>query len=132
MADGERDYSHRSLMQKLGVERGMRVSVLGVDDPAFLPDLANSGADVSTRKRKETDIFVVAVERLRDMDQLAPLEPLMVRNGGIWVVFPKGRKDVAGADVIAFGVEAGFVDNKVCAFSETHTAFRFVIPKARR
>jgi hypothetical protein len=119
-------------MQKLGVEPGMRVSVLGVDDPGFLADLADSGADVSTRKRKDTDIFVVAVERLRDMEKLAPLEPLMVRSGGIWVVFPKGRKDVPHADVIALGVEAGFVDNKVCAFSETHTAFRFVIPKSRR
>jgi hypothetical protein len=132
MADGERDYSHRTLMQKLGVEPGLRVSVLGVDNPAFLSDLADAGADVSTRKRKETDIFVVAVERLRDMEQLAPLEPLMVRNGGIWVVHPKGRKDVSGADIIALGVEAGFVDNKGCAFSETHTALRFVIPKSRR
>jgi hypothetical protein len=132
MVDGERDYSHRSLMQKLGVEPGMRVSVLGVADAVFLSDLASSGADVSTRKRKDTDIFIVAVERLRDMDQLAPLEPLMLRNGGIWVVHPKGRKDVSGADIIALGVEAGFVDNKGCAFSETHTALRFVIPKSRR
>jgi hypothetical protein len=35
-------------------------------------------------------------------------------------------------DVIAAGKAADLVDNKVCRFSDTHTALRFVIPLARR
>ena len=46
---------------------------------------------------------------------------------GLWVVYPKGRKDITQAQVMAAGLAAGLVDNKVCSFSETHTALRFVI-----
>ncbi len=128
----ERDYSHRLLLDKLGVTPGMRVSVIGVRDPGFVRLVESSGADVSSRKRKDTDLFFLGVESYADMERLAPLESSMVRDGGIWVIHPKGRKDVSQAEIIRLGVAAGFVDNKVSAFSETHTALRFVIPKARR
>lgn len=128
----DRDYSHRSLLDKLGVKPGMRVSVLGVRDEAFIAQLERAGADVSTRRRQNTDLFVVGIEEIAAMKDLRLLEPFMLRNGGIWVVYPKGRKDLRATDVIGLGVKAGFIDNKGCAFSETHTALRFVIPKARR
>lgn len=128
----DRDYSHRSLTDKLGVKPGMRVSVLGVRDNAFLAQLERAGADVSTRRRKGIDLFVVGVEGIAAMKDLRLLEPFIVRNGGIWIVYPKGREDLKATDVIELGVKAGFIDNKGCAFSETHTALRFVIPKARR
>jgi hypothetical protein len=35
-------------------------------------------------------------------------------------------------DVIRAGVGVGLVDNKVGRFFDTHSALRFVIPKARR
>ena len=129
---GERDYSHRSLIDKLGVEPGMRVSMIGIRDPGFIRLVENAGADVSTRRRKDTDLFFVAVEDYADMGKLVPLEPFLVRDGGIWVIHPKGRRGVSQGEIIKLGVEAGFVDNKVSAWSETHTALRFVIPRARR
>lgn len=132
MAGDERDYSHRTLVQKLGVEPGLRVSVLDIDDPGFFAQLADTGADISTRVRKDTDIFIIALERYADMKQLPALEGSMVSNGGIWVVHPKGQKNISQAEIINLGVEAGFVDNKSCSFSETHSAIRFVIPKSRR
>jgi len=131
-ADGERDYSHRSLMDKLGVESGSRVSVLGIEDPDFFAQLADTGADISTRTRKDTDIFILALERYADMKQLPSLEGSLVSNGGIWVVHPKGQKNISQAEIINLGVEAGFIDNKSCSFSDTHSAIRFVIPKSRR
>ena len=56
----------------------------------------------------------------------------IVSNGAIWVVYPKGRKDIHELDVIAAGKAAGLVDNKVVGFSVTHTSLRFVIPLANR
>ncbi|MGA8767000.1 MAG: hypothetical protein WB559_08275 [Candidatus Acidiferrales bacterium] len=44
----------------------------------------------------------------------------------------KGQKHIREADVIAAGKSVGLTDNKVCRFSDTHTALRFVIPLARR
>ena len=56
----------------------------------------------------------------------------MKRTGAIWVVYPRGRKDLRETDVIRAGLDAGFVDNKIARFSDTHTAMRLVIPVARR
>jgi hypothetical protein len=124
--------SSKSLVEKLGIKAGARISVVGVNDHGFLSDLEREGADLSRRRRKRSDLVFVAVERLRDLDRLAELEPYLERNGAIWAVFPKGRKDLREVDVIGAGVRAGFVDNKVVRFSDSHTALRFVIPVARR
>ena len=129
----ERDFSHRTLIEKLGVKEGHRVSVLGAGDDHFLAMSRSAGADLSVgRRRKQSDHLFLAVESMKDLARIGGLEPSMARNGAAWVVFPKGRKDLREADVIAAGVASGLVDNKVVRFSDTHTALRFVIPLARR
>jgi len=130
---GVKDFSHRSLMDKLGVKEGDRVSLLGMNEEGFLAELRAAGAELSVgRLRKQSDHVFLAVESMGDLRKIGGLEPSMARNGATWVVFPKGRKDVREADVIHAGVAAGLVDNKVVRFSDTHTALRFVIPLARR
>jgi hypothetical protein len=124
--------SAKSLIEKLGVKPGARISVLGVGDAGFLCDLEAAAADVSRRRRTSSDLVFLAVEHVDDLVRLGGLEPYLERNGGVWVVFPKGRKDLRDVDVIGAGVGAGLVDNKVVRFSDTHTALRFVIPVARR
>jgi hypothetical protein len=124
--------STRSLIEKLGVSSDSRVTLLRVDDPAFLHDLERVGADVSPRLRRETDLIFLSVESISDLGRLAELEPFLRRNGAVWAVFRKGRKELREVDVIEAGVAAGLVDNKVVRFSDTHTALRFVIPLARR
>jgi hypothetical protein len=124
--------SAKTLIDKLGVKPGARISVVGVNDAGFLRDLGRAGADVSRRRRTSSDLVFLAVERPHDLVRLAELEPYLERNGAVWAVFPKGRKDLREVDVIGAGVGAGLVDNKVVRFSDTHTALRFVIPVARR
>jgi len=129
----ERDYSHRSLLDKLGVKPGQRICVLGVNDAAFHSDLAALVPDAAFEKpRKDTDLIFLAAEKLTDLARLKSLEASMKRNGAVWVVYPKGQKHIREADVMAAGKSAGLTDVKVCRFSETHTALRFVIPLARR
>jgi hypothetical protein len=50
----------------------------------------------------------------------------------LWIVYPKGQKDITENDVLAAGRKAGLKDVKVVGFSPTHTALKFVIPVARR
>jgi hypothetical protein len=118
---------------KLGVKAGQRVALLGLDDPSLVAQLLERGADVGRgRVRKACDLIFLGVQRSRDLERLETLEPSMARDGAIWVVYPKGRNDPSEVDVIEAGKAAGFVDVKVARFSETHTALRLVIPKARR
>jgi hypothetical protein len=129
----DRDFSHRSLVEKLGVKPESRVSLIRMDDPGFLEELRAAGADLAMGgRRKQSDLIFLGVESLRDLGKIGGLEPSMARDGAVWVVYPKGRKDLRETDVIAAGVAAGLVDNKVVRFSDTHTALRFVIPVARR
>ena len=129
----ERDYSHRTLLDKLGVKPGQRISVLGVGDATFLKDLAGVAPDATHGKpQKESDLIFVGAGDLKSLARIKSLETHLTRNGAIWVVYPKGRQDIREADVMAAGKAAGFTDNKICRFSDTHTALRFVIPVARR
>ena len=66
------------------------------------------------------------------VEKLNKLEPLLKRNGAIWIVYPKGLKLITEASVMAASKAANFVDNKTCRFSDTHTGLRVVIPIARR
>ena len=131
--EAERDYSHRALLDKLGVKPGQRICVLGVEDAAFLKDLAAVAPGAAHGKpQKGSDVIFLAAEDLQSLARIKSLEPQIQRNGAIWVIYPKGQQHLREADVMAAGKSAGFTDNKVCRFSETHTALRFVIPVARR
>ena len=129
----ERDYSHRALIDKLGVKPGQRICVLGVSDAAFLKDLGARVPDFARdQQRDAADLIFLGAEDLKALDRLKPLANAIQKNGAIWVVYPKGQQHIREADVMVAGKSAGLTDVKVCRFSETHTALRFVIPVARR
>jgi hypothetical protein len=67
-----------------------------------------------------------------DLDRLPALARALAPAGGLWVIRPKGRAAVTEAEVRAAARGAGLVDVKVASFSPTHTADRFVIPRAAR
>ncbi len=48
------------------------------------------------------------------------------------IVYPKGQKTITESTVRTAGLKAGLTDIKVVGFSATHTALKFVIPKAKR
>ncbi len=132
MSVPERVYT-TPLIDKLGVRPGARVSVLGVRDDAFARLLGARTDDVSTRPRKGSDLIFLGADSAGELARLRELEPLIARDGAIWVVSRKGEAAaVRDVDVIAAAKRAGLVDNKVVSFSETLTALRLVVPRARR
>ena len=119
----------KTVIDKLGVKPGQRVALRGMDADGFAGDLAARGAELV---EGDADHLFVAVETQDDLAALGDLVPLIARNGAVWTVRRKGRKDLTEADVMAAGKAAGLVDVKVVRFSETHTAEKFVIPVADR
>ncbi len=123
----------RSLLDKLGVREGMKVVVLGVQDAEFLAQLERRVGAVRTRASAGTDVIVYGAESVRALDRLVRLRDTLVPSGAIWVVHRKGKEaTLRDVDVFAAGRNAGLVDNKVAAFSATHTAERLVIPLSER
>jgi len=129
----ERDYSHRLLIDKLGVKPGQKIAVLGVEGAEFLTELGARVPEYSQRKRPDgADLIFFSAGAVADLAQLSSLGRSIQKDGAIWVVYPKGQKHIREIDVIAAGKAAGLTDNKVCSFSVTHTALRFCIPVAKR
>lgn len=129
----ERDYSHRLLIDKLGVKQGQRIAVLGVESAEFLEHLAARAPDYSRGKPVAgADLIFFSAEAITDLTNLKSLARSINKNGAIWVVYPKGQTHIREIDVIQAGKSAGLTDNKVCSFSETQTALRFCIPRAKR
>src|SRR5438270_851674 len=81
MADGHRDYSHRSRLEKLGAKEGMKVALIGRFDDDFVDEL---GAAVGSLRTSATgcDLVFLAVassmalgprQRARLLDKLGPV-----------------------------------------------------------
>ncbi len=115
-----------SRLDKLGIKAGMRVSIIGLKDESLRAEIADRGAALGPQGH------VIIYGALKKAS-LAKLESLAVKpDGAIWVVYPKGVKEITEDDVLSAIRAAGLVDVKVASFSPTHTALKAVVPKSRR
>ncbi len=132
MASTDRVYT-RSRTEKLGVKPGSRVALLGVKEPGFATELKAAGAQVAARiGAGPYDIVIVRLDASLDLPLLVHAKERMVRNGMVWAVWPKGRKEFREDDIRHFGPTAGLVDVKVMSFSDELSGLKLVIPVAQR
>jgi hypothetical protein len=130
--DGERDYSHRSLLDKLGIKPGTRIALDGVRDEQLQSDIEARGADVVIDD-EQADMLLLGVDEADDIAQrIAAAWRRVQPIGALWIVYPKGVRSITQNDVLSAGRAAGLLDVKVVSFSPTHTALRFVAPRAKR
>jgi hypothetical protein len=130
----ERDYSGRSLFEKLGVFAQAHVGLAGRHDESFVAALnARLSKAASQTLRTRYDLIFFRVDSPRDLVRFARVASHLAPDGAVWVFHPKGRGSApADAEVRAAGIAAGLVDNKISAYTDSHTATRYVIPTARR
>lgn len=130
--DGRDIPSTRPLLDKLGVKPGLKISVLGLEDPSFLKQLEGRSVDVSTRARKGSDLIFFYMGDRSALPRLGDLQRSLQPAGALWALWPKGRKEFREDDIRVFGLQVGLVDVKVVAFSDTLSALKMVIPVALR
>ena len=119
----------RGRLDKLGIKAGMRVAVVGLDDAEFLAELRERTSDVATsRPKKDTDAILVSLGKTADLPKLKALRAAIKKNGMIWAIWPKGRKEFREDDVRAYTLTSGLVDVKVMSFSDTLSGLKLVIP----
>jgi hypothetical protein len=120
--------STRPLLDKLGVKPGSKVAVIDLDDAGFISLLRERTSDiVRSRPRKAVDLVFMGALDLDDLKRLKNVKKWIEPNGAIWVVRRKGGgAAIKDTDVIAAGLAAGLVDNKIASFSDTHGAMRLV------
>ncbi len=122
------------LIDKLGVKPGARVALIDIDDPAFRATLRERTHDITEgHPLPESDLIFVGLDDPADLGRLEALRGRIVKDGAIWVISRKGRAaTIRDVQVMAAARAFGLVDNKVVAFSPTHTSLRLVIPIALR
>jgi hypothetical protein len=132
-----------TLLDKLGIKAGQRVRLVGITDKDFIRDLAEHevirvrsvrgaavGGDGATGG--PPDLLLYGAETMGDLDEVGRLREALPTAGALWIIYPKGRRDLREVDVLGAGRAAGLTDVKVVRFSGTHTALKFVVPRARR
>src|SRR5271154_4268932 len=128
-------YSGTPLVKKLGIKPSHHVAL--VDAPAdFESLLEDLPSDVIlTHDLASQTTLDVIVCFAKDLKQLHSSFPRCVKklaaNGGLWVAWPKKASgvltDLTENVVRVVGLDAGLVDNKVCAIDATWSGLRFVI-----
>jgi hypothetical protein len=122
-----------SRLDKIGAKPEWRASAVGVDDRDFLKEIGGRIAQLSVgRVIDESDAIFFGATDAAQLSRLAALKRSLKPAGALWVIRPKGRKEISEQSVMAAGKAAGLVDVKVVSFSPTHTAEKFVIPVKNR
>jgi hypothetical protein len=123
----------KSVVEKLGVKPGERVAVFGKLDDEFLKKLkAQKSAVLPGKVMDGVGWIFCAAEARTALAGLKDIAGKMRGSAALWVVYPKGQKNITETDVIGAGRKAGLKDVKVVGFSATHTALKFVIPVGKR
>lgn len=115
----------KSRLDKLGVKDGAAVCVVALSDAALDTELASKSV---RHVKKGADLVFFGANESRDLARVPKLKKMLAKTGALWVVRPKGVKAITERETMAAAKKAGLVDVKVVAFSETHTAEKFVIP----
>ena len=83
------------------------------------------------RGKDRFDVIVCFAQRMAEVTKQVPaLKKRLEKAGGLWMAWPKKASgvatDVSENLVRAVGLDAGLVDNKVCAIDEVWSGLRFV------
>ena len=123
----------KSRVEKLGVKAGERVALLGEFDAEFVKELKGATKEIGASKEAGAAQWIFwSVPTPKELSAFAKMAKLLRGAAALWVVYPKGKKEITENDVLAAGRKTGLKDVKVVRFSATHTALKFVIPVDKR
>lgn len=123
----------KSRLEKLGVKPGAKVSLLGDFDAQFILELKEITKAVTTaRVASDCESIFFAADSVKNLSGVAKVAKSMEGATALWIIYPKGKKEITENDVLAAGRKVGLKDVKVVGFSTTHTGLKFVIPLAAR
>jgi hypothetical protein len=114
-----------SLLDKLGVRAGQRVGLVGLADKDFRQALAAAGVGCAESARSggappaedaPPDLLFFGAAAAAALDEVPRLSDALPPHGALWIVYPKGRREIREADVLAAGRAAGLADVKVVRF----------------
>lgn len=118
--------------QKLGIETGTTVCVLGDDDGEDLFDIERvSGKAISRRMSKSTDVVLLFTLNEAGLNRIPSIAKSMQDSCSVWVLWPKGVKGYGHEQVVALLKQFGLSQTRSIGFSEVFSGLRFVKSKSK-
>lgn len=119
-------YSHKSLVQKLGLKDGQIVAFFSPPDGFFeqledLPHISYAGS----RLQPCDFVLFFATDLTELSQQFSRLKHMINQTGMLWIAWPKGT-DLKEDMIRQIGLENGLVDVKVITIDEQWSGLKFV------
>ena len=130
----ERDYSHRTNVQKLGVKPDERLEVSGDVGPGLRSDLKEA-LGRGLVKSGDLDGAIVMVGSLEEgQEALVRYRARLNDSGYLWVLTYKRAHDsyLNQMSLVPYAKRVGLIDNKTSSIDEDRSGIRFVVPRALR
>ena len=130
----ERDYTHRTTVQKLGVKPDERVEAAGDVGPGLRVDLKEALGRGLVRSG-QLDGAVVSVESIEEAQEVLVRYRARLRDSGwLWLVTRKrGHESYLNQmQIVPYAKKVGMIDNKTCSIDDDRSGIRFVVPRALR
>ncbi len=120
--------------EKLGVKTGTNVSLIGEFDEEFTNELRSLTKNIHAGKiAPDSDLIFLRVDSTKALASAISKTAKTIKGTiALWIVYPKGKKEITENDVLSTGRKSGLKDVKVVGFSPTHTALKFVLPLNKR
>jgi hypothetical protein len=134
MVHQERDYTHRTAVQKLGVKPAQRVEVTGDVGSGLRRDVKQAVGRGLVRSG-ELDGAIVLVESEEEAKEALVRYRARLRDTGyLWVITRKRGHDsyLNQMALVPHAKRLGLIDNKTCSIDENRSGIRFVVPRALR
>jgi Protein of unknown function (DUF3052) len=130
----DRDYSHRTTVQKLGVKEGERIEVVGDVGPG-LREGVKSAIGRGLVRAGELDGAIVLVESSDEAaEALVRYRARLKDSGYLWLITRKRGHEryVNQMQIVPTAKRIGMIDNKTCSIDDERSGIRFVVPRALR
>jgi hypothetical protein len=132
MAPERAGYSHRSLIEKLGIKAGHRIAL--VDAPSGFDATLGPlppGVRRARALRGAIDVIVFFASDAAELRRrISSVKRAIAPAGMLWLCWPKKTsgvvRDIDESIVRDVGLAAGLVDVKVCAVDATWSGLKFV------
>jgi len=110
----------KTRLEKLGIKPNAAVSLVGDFAADFLAELQAQTKNVSNGKvAADTEWIFFADDSAKDLSQVPKFAKSLKGAAALWIVYPKGQKQITENDVLAAGRKSGLKDVKVVGFSPT-------------
>jgi Protein of unknown function (DUF3052) len=134
MAQQTTDYSHRTVVEKLGIKPQQRVEVSGDVGPGLRRDVKEATGRSLARSGDLDGVIVYVASEDEAKEALIRYRPRLRDTGYLWMITRKRGQDgyVNQMILVPHAKRLNLIDNKTCSIDDERSGIRFVIPRALR